>query len=424
MAMLSFSAYPEDPRPRRAAEALLAEGMSVDFICLADDKSLQRETAGRLNVWRLRINHRRGGAFSYAFQYAAFILSCGVILAVRALKRPYDLVYVHNMPDILVLSALVPKALGAKLILDQHDPMPELMMTIFNLDGKSFAVRVIERLEKLSCGYADLVITVNIACKRLFADRSCPPQKIGVVMNAPDEKIFGVSSPNLGRAAEPARPFVIMYHGSILERNGLDLAVDAFARARETISSAQLRIYGRQTPFLERVMDKVRTRGLDRAVLYMGPRTLEQLVPEIGSCDLGIIPNHQSAFTEINTPTRIFEFLSCGKPVIAPRSAGICDYFDDRSLLLFKLGSSEDLARKIEYACSHPAELLEIVQRGQMVYRGHCWQIERKRLIELVAQLVCGGRGGLSNRIKAEADLEQVDRHFDDSIRGTAHPAS
>ena len=49
------------------------------------------------------------------------------------LRHRYDLIYIHNMPDILVFSALVPKAFGAKVILDQHDPMPELMMTIFNL---------------------------------------------------------------------------------------------------------------------------------------------------------------------------------------------------------------------------------------------------------------------------------------------------
>lgn len=36
------------------------------------------------------------------------------------------------MPDLLVLAAIVPKLLGARIILDLHDPMPELMMTIFD----------------------------------------------------------------------------------------------------------------------------------------------------------------------------------------------------------------------------------------------------------------------------------------------------
>ena len=32
------------------------------------------------------------------------------------------------MPDFLVFSALIPKLLGAKVVLDLHDPMPELMI--------------------------------------------------------------------------------------------------------------------------------------------------------------------------------------------------------------------------------------------------------------------------------------------------------
>jgi glycosyltransferase involved in cell wall biosynthesis len=171
-------------------------------------------------------------------------------------------------------------------------------------------------------------------------------------------------------------------------------------------------------------MANARSRGLEDVVRYMGPRSLEQLVPEINSCDLGIIPNRQSAFTEINTPTRIFEYLSRGKPVIAPRAAGICDYFDDRSMLFFHLGSAEDLARKIEYACCHPAEILEIVERGQAVYKEHCWQIERERLIELVAGLFCGWRGRLSKEINEEDNLAPIERNRDDSIQGTPAPTS
>ena len=75
------------------------------------------------------------------------------------------------MPDFLVFSALVPKILGAKVILDLHDPMPELMMTIFGLREQSFSVRVLKLLEKLSLGFADAVLTVNQACKNIFSDQ-------------------------------------------------------------------------------------------------------------------------------------------------------------------------------------------------------------------------------------------------------------
>ena len=119
-----------------------------------------------------------------------FLLVSTLVVALRSLTRRYDLVYVHNMPDILVMSGLVPKLFGAKMILDQHDPMPELMTTIFGLDKESSSVRFIRSMEKWSIARTNLVVTVNLACRRIFSSRSCKAEKIIVVMNAPDSKIF------------------------------------------------------------------------------------------------------------------------------------------------------------------------------------------------------------------------------------------
>ena len=388
--ILLYSSYPADPRPRRAAEAMLKEGMSVDMICLRDGNEPAREKHGSLDITRVPLTHRRGNKVSYIYRYSAFISISAAILAWRAIRRRYDLIYVNNMPDVLVASALVPKLLGAKVILDQHDPMPELMMTIFGLDQSSFGVRLLIRLEKWSIARADLVITVNEACKKIFGARSCHPGKIGVVMNSPDEAIFPFSSTRSSASINetPRERFVMMYHGSLVERNGLDLAVEALTRVRTAIPNVELRIFGRETPFLQQVMTQVRTQGLSDNVKYLGPRNLEGLVTEIEACDVGVIPNHRNAFAEINTPTRIFEYLALGKPVIAPRAAGITAYFDEGSMVFFELGDADDLARKLEYVFSHPVEIGETVRRGQAVYRDHCWQTERQRLVGLVAGLL------------------------------------
>jgi glycosyltransferase involved in cell wall biosynthesis len=292
------------------------------------------------------------------------------------------------MPDILVLSALIPKALGAKVILDLHDPMPELMVTIFKLDGDSLSVRLLKRIEKWSIARANSVVTVNRTFKHLFSSRSCGLDKIEVVMNTPDSEIFPLRPPLLALAKQVGDKHVIMYHGSLVERNGLDLAVDALARVKQVIPGAELRIYGDKTPFLERVMDTANSRGLRGAVRYLGPKCLEDLVHEIEDCDVGVIPNHRNSFTQINTPTRIFEYLALGKPVIAPRTQGVQDYFTDDSMIFFEAGDAEDMAKSIEYAFYHPAQVTETVRRGQAVYRTHLWQKERARLIGVVAGLL------------------------------------
>ena len=106
-------------------------------------------------------------------------------------------------------------------------------------------------------------------------------------------------------------------------------------------------------------MNEARNKGLKDCVQYLGPRRLEDLVGEIEDCDVGIIPNQRNAFTDINTPTRIFEYLALGKPVIAPRTPGIQDYFGPNSLLFFESGNAVELAAQIEHVFFHPDDTMK-----------------------------------------------------------------
>ncbi|MCG3770724.1 MAG: hypothetical protein JW384_01880 [Nitrosomonadaceae bacterium] len=135
----------------------------------------------------------------------------------------------------------------------------------------------------------------------------------------------------------------------------------------------------------------VSEKGLEKAVHYLGPKPLEQLTEAIAECDVGVIPNKRSVFTEINMPTRIFEYLALGKPVVAPRAPGIQDYFSEESLIMFDLGNADDLALKLSHLFFHQEEALEIVKRGQNVYLSHAWHNERKKLEDVAIGLLSGG---------------------------------
>src|SRR3989441_11045239 len=64
VAMVHFSSYPTDPRPRRAAEALVSAGMSVDLICLKEgDHQAKRELVNGVDVTRIPVRRHRGGIF-------------------------------------------------------------------------------------------------------------------------------------------------------------------------------------------------------------------------------------------------------------------------------------------------------------------------------------------------------------------------
>jgi glycosyltransferase involved in cell wall biosynthesis len=390
VAVLLYSTYPADPRPRRAAEAMTQAGAEVDLFCLGEEQDEPaRESVGGVNVFRLPMARKRGGKASYLWQYGRFLLAAWRFVTFRDLRRRYDIVHVHNMPDFLAFAALLPKLRGAKVILDLHDPMPELMMAIYELSSGHWMVKTLRTLERWSIRTADLVLTPNITFRNLFIERGCPPRKIEIIMNSPRPDIF--ESGNMGAPRNGTRKsgvFRIMHHGLIAHRHGVDLLVDAVAQVRTAIPGVQLHIYGGRTSFLEVVLNRAAELGIAERVFYHGPQKQEAIADAIREADLGVIPNRRSSFTEQNFPTRIFEYLALGCPVIAPSTQGIRDYFPPDRLVYFEPGIVSDLANRIEWVSANVLHTQEIVNRGREIYNRHLWSSERARLLNLAANMI------------------------------------
>jgi glycosyltransferase involved in cell wall biosynthesis len=275
---------------------------------------------------------------------------------------------------------------GAKVILDLHDPMPELFRTLYSLPEKHFVVRWLKIVEKWSIGFAHLALTPNLAFKELFTARSCRPGKMHTVMNSPDTTIFNPKK-FAPRKFNGEKPFTLMYHGLLVERHGLDVAVRAAMRLRRRIPNIKLNMYGERTDYLERIMEHVWRTSMDRHVEFHGYLPLPEIAENIMNIDLGIIPNRLSAFTEINFPTRIFEYLAMNKPVIVPGTLGIRDYFNEDEILYFEPDNPDDLAKKIEWAWTHPDELQQVLERGRKVYERNCWDVQKEKFAGLVGNL-------------------------------------
>lgn len=415
-AVLLYSYYPADPRPRRAAEALVECGMEVDLICLRQAESETRwaEEKG-VQILRLPWRKSRDSKLGYIRQYGRFLASCFGLLTLRSFKQRYDLVHVHNMPDVLVFAAIVPKLLGARIVLDLHDPMPELMMSIYSVPEAHRAVAWLKAFERWSIRFADLVFTPNIAFRKLFISRGAPEAKIKIVMNSPQEEIFDSAAFGRGDQSTSGLPptrvsaavgqngsrhvqstqtrtFYLMYHGSLVHRHGLDIAVRALAEVRQTVAFVQLDIFGYRTDYLDSVLNLANELGLDDVVTYHGAKPQTEIARNILQCDLGIIPNRYSPFTDLNFPTRIFEYLAMNRPVIAPSTQGIRDYFPEDALIYFNPDLVDSLAESIRWVWENPREVRDIVKRGRSIYGRHLWKDEKANLREAVAALVSAAK--------------------------------
>ena len=187
--MIAYSNLPADVRIKREAEALIERGYCVDIICLTEENESNYEKHNDINIYRLNLDKKMGGITSYLFEYNKFIFHSMIKLLKLNKKRKYSHVHVHNPPDTLVFAALPLKLLkNVTLILDVHDPMPEIFASRFEKNMDSLVVKSIKLLEYFCCRLSNKVITVNDTIFDNFQESGI--NNVFVVMNSPDENLF------------------------------------------------------------------------------------------------------------------------------------------------------------------------------------------------------------------------------------------
>ena len=128
--------YDFDPRVRRKAEALVAAGFSVDVLALRPSDGKKSYVLNGVNVRTVSLGKKRGSLARYFLEYATFFLWTFVRVTLQMLRRRYAVIDVNSLPDFLIFAPVLARWMGAKLILDLHEIMPEFYMSKYRHCGE------------------------------------------------------------------------------------------------------------------------------------------------------------------------------------------------------------------------------------------------------------------------------------------------
>jgi glycosyltransferase involved in cell wall biosynthesis len=291
------------------------------------------------------------------------------------------------MPNFIVYTSIIPKLFGAKVILDLHDPSPEIFLSLSEKGYDSLMYKIALFEEKISIWFADHIITTNIAFRELFISRGCKENKISIVMNSPQTSIFNDVKIATTEKNKTPQKFRIMYNGTIIKRHGLDILVDAVYLLKDKITNIELNIYG-DGEFLTEVMTKVKSLKISDFIKYRGSFLVDIIAEEIPKMDIGVIPNRLNVFTNLNFPIRVFEFIHFKKPIVVPQTKGIGDYFDEDSIFYFQPEIVNDLAEVILAIYNKSLDVEDIINNGYKVYQNNTWEIQSSILNQVYNKLI------------------------------------
>ena len=385
--MVAYTHYRSDPRCRREAEALAERGDEVHFICLGTASEPKTEMIAGVKVRHIVMRRYRGDSpWSYLWSYAAFFVSASQLRLRRSFWGRFDIIHVHSMPDQMVFVALVPRLLGAKVVLDLHELSPELYAHKF---GKTFAnplLKIILFAEWISVRYAHRLIVTTTPQAEILAARCKLRERPFTVMNTPDPQIFGDKNIHTPKRVD-GHVFKIVHHGTLVHRFGTDIVIKALDKIAVEIPEARLSIYG-SGDFVSELREEISRLSLEARVEMSGESLpLEDVAMAISDAQLGVVPNRDGPIMRWALPTKMMEYIALGIPVIVARTEIVSRYFDDSMVMFFKPGDASDLARCILKLYQEP-ELCQYLSRNAAKFlETHCWEKEKEKLFSLVDSL-------------------------------------
>ena len=389
--------YPEDPLVRRTAEAAVSESCEYHVVCSQGEGQPEEEVFNGVHIHRIGVRGKNGrpigritamGHGAMLFYWTIFAIKASFRLTRLHLKRKFDVIHAHNLPDFLVFAALLPKLLGARVILHIQDVMPELVAVKAKGKFRGVMVALTTVQERICTMFADHVVTVGWPFEKPLLERGVPPQKLSSILNSADPKIFMPSKrtePFLGEPTEE-RPLILMYHGTCAARNGLDTAIKAFAKAREVAPHLvfHIRGQGEAIPQLKQLAAEL---GVADHLVFTGYGPLEEVADFVVHGDIGIVCYPSDGFMDLVLPTKIYEYSWMRRPIIAASTTAIRSMFRPDSVRLCKTSNVDSFAEAIVELYEDPNKRAQLVGEAWNDYHRFRWELMAERYRSLLSSL-------------------------------------
>ena len=295
-----------------------------------------------------------------------------VKVALKGLKERGDVYHFHD-PELLPIG-LALRTLGKTVVYDVHETHSATIAHRPYLPKwlRRPLAHIVKNLELVAARQFSGIVAATPAIEEQF--RNIKTARV-VVQNFP---LLDGTDWN-SRVRERNRRPVAVYMGAMSVGRGAITMVQAMGFVRSDLG-VRLTLAGSITSEL---LEKLRAQPGFERVNVAGRLSRPQLNEILAEASVGMVvlhpePNYVSSF-----PTKMFEYMVAGLPVIAsdfPLWRSIV--LSNRCGLVVDPLNPSEIAQAIEYLISHEAEAREMGQRGSdLVRREYNWSTEREKLI-------------------------------------------
>ncbi|HAZ28176.1 MAG TPA: hypothetical protein DCY48_00140 [Candidatus Magasanikbacteria bacterium] len=345
----------------KTVEGLLHQGHDVIIITTMPQGNVV-ETDAHLTIYRRRpwnlffyTDAQHHSVFVRFLWHAIDMVHIPMMWWVRGVlkKEQPDVVHTHNLMGLSFLIPRMIRRLGFPHIHTVHDvQLVEPSAMILKTQEKSWRytgwpTNMYSWLMNILMGSPDIVISPSQFLLDFYQSRGFFSTSEFVVLRNP--MTMDVSGEK--KKKPERRPFRFLYLGQIERHKGIVFLIEVFQQLiREKNENCELHIVGSGS-----IMPEVESLVRGTPQIRIHGRMDRSQIPELFSqTDVTVVPS----LCYENSPTVIFESLTCGVPVVASRIEGIAELIQEgENGLTFETEDSASLREKLLWCLEHREQI-------------------------------------------------------------------
>ena len=295
-------------------------------------------------------------------------------------ETPFDFIY-ERYSLWSAAGVRAARKLGIPLILELNAPLLLEQQKYRRL----LLAQEAERIEQEVFRGADLIYAVSEQVRDYALSKGALPDTTLVQANGVDPAKFNPNGPIADLAAASETP-VIGFAGSLKPWHGLEDLVEAFRFIRHRGTPCRLLIVG-DGPMQSWIDGFARGSDLSHLILLTGWISHDRIPDYIRCMDIAVAP-YPSIDGFYFSPLKLFEYLACGRAVVASNIGQIADVIEHgKNGILYEPGNPAALALCLEELLADKGKRRMLASSAVETMCGRSWRDCASRVVDAVSFL-------------------------------------
>ena len=229
---------------------------------------------------------------------------------------------------------------------------------------------------------ADLVLPISKWLKEDFAKKGIERTKMMPLPEGIDpNKFSNANGEEIRKRYELKDSKVVIYIGTMNKQRHLDVLIYAFSKVKKYSGKVKLLMVGdgNDKSNIERLANEL---GIENDVIFTGQVPRSEVPDFIAAADVGASPVPPLDFYKLSSPTKMFEYMAMGKPVVAneeiPEHEEVIRESEGGMLVKFE---DESFANGIMELLNNPERADEMGRRGkEWVVKNRSYEVIAREL--------------------------------------------